>query len=255
MRTNGANPGRHRHLTPQGADQPSHAEGADHRRRRLHRLTPRRVPARRRLGGLRARRPLDRVDREHRPPCRPRRLPPGRRQRARARRRQRARAQVRRRLPPRRRRRGAADRRGARPHDRHEHPGHRDRARPLQPLRQARPDRVHERGLRRPPRAAPAARDRPPDLRPDDTAALGVRRLEGDGRVPRARLRPRARPQLRHRAPVQHGRPAPDRDVRHGHPELRRARAHRARRSRSTARASRPAASATSATPSAPSAR
>ena len=34
----------------------------------------------------------------------------------------------------------------------------------------------------------PLARGRAPHLRPDDAAPLGVRRLEGDGRVPRARL-------------------------------------------------------------------
>ena len=108
------------------------------------------------------------------------------------------------------------------------------------------------RGLRRPPRGAPA-RARTPAAstarRPQRRWAL--RRLEGDGRVPRAGLPPGARPRLRDRAPLQHGRPAPERPVRHGHPELRRARARRPRRSRSTATARRRAASATSRTRSA----
>ena len=132
--------------------------------------------------------------------------------------RERARAQVRRRLPPGRRGRRAADRRAAGAHARHEPAGHRDRARVLQPLRQAGVDRVHSRGLRRSPRAAPLAEDRSPRLRADDAAPLGVRRLEGDGRVPGARLPPRARARLRHRPALQHRRPAPERPVRDGHP-------------------------------------
>ena len=44
-----------------------------------------------------------------------------------------------------------------------------------------------------------AVGERPPRLRPRHRAPLAVRRLEGDGRVPRARLPPGARPRLRHR--------------------------------------------------------
>ena len=117
------------------------------------------------------------------------RLPPRRRLRALARHGQRARQQVRRRLPPRGGRRRAADRRRAGPDAHDQHAGHRGRSRQLRPLRQARLRRVDQRGLRRPPRAAPAERDRPPRLRPDHPAPLGLRRLEGDGRVPRPGLR------------------------------------------------------------------
>ena len=133
-------------------------------------------------------------------------LPPRRRLRAARRGRQRARAQVRRRLPPGRGGRRAADRRAARAHARHEPRRNRDRARPLQPLRQARARRVDLRGLRRPPRGAPARGGRAPDLRADHGSALGVCRLEGDGRVPRARLPPGARPRLRDRPALQHRR-------------------------------------------------
>ena len=98
-----------------------------------------------------------------------------------------------------------------------EHPRHRDGARVLRPLRQAGPHRVHVRGLRRPPRREAAARGRAAHLWPDNRSPLGVRRLEGDRRVPRARLPRRARPRLRDRAPLQHGRPSADRAVRDGH--------------------------------------
>ena len=60
---------------------------------------------------------------------------------------------------------------------------------------------------------------------PTTAEALGVRRLEGDRRVPRARLPPGARARLRDRAAVQHRRPAPERPVRDGHPALRAERA------------------------------
>ena len=50
------------------------------------------------------------------------------------------------------------------------------------------------RGLRRPPRGRVPAGGRAQDLRADDGAALGLRRLEGDRRVPRARLARGARP-------------------------------------------------------------
>ena len=87
--------------------------------------------------------------------------------------------------------------------------------------------------------------DEPAHLRADDRAPLGVRRVEGARRVPRARLPPGARPRLRDRPPLQHGRPAAERAVRHGHPALRVGGARRPRRSRSTATARRRAASAT----------
>ena len=158
---------------------------------------------------------------------------------------QRARAQVRCRLPPRRRGRRPADRRAAHPHAPDEHPGHRDRPRVLRALRQARPRRVHVGGLRRPPRGEAARRVGSPHLRADDGPALGLCRLQGGRRVPRARLPRRARPRLRDRAPLQHRRPASDRPVRNGDPAVRRAARSRGGRSRSTATARRPAASAT----------
>ena len=68
----------------------------------------------------------------------------------------------------------------------------------------------------------------PAHLRADDRAALGVRGVEGDRRVPRARVPPGARARLRDRPPLQHRRPAPERAVRHGHPALRRGGARRA---------------------------
>ena len=106
-------------------------KGPHHRRRRLHRLAPRRAAARRGLGGLGARRPLDGVARQRRAPERPPGVPSRRRVRPLANGRQRAREQVRRRLPPRRGGRRPPDRRAAGAHDRDEPRGLRDRARPL----------------------------------------------------------------------------------------------------------------------------
>ena len=58
----------------------------------------------------------------------------------------------------------------------------------------------------------------------DQRRALGLRVLEGDRRVPRARLLEGAPAADRRRAAVQHRRAAPDRPLRHGRPALRRAR-------------------------------
>ena len=80
---------------------------------------------------------------------------------------------------------------------------------------------------------------------PTTAAALGVRGVEGDGRVPRARVPPGARARLRDRAPLQHRRPAAERPVRDGIPRFVQS-ALAGGRSRSTATARRPAASATS---------
>ena len=134
---------------------------------------------------------------------------------------------MRRRLPPRRRGRRPPDRRAAGAHDGHERPGNRDRARLLQQVRQARARGLELRGLRRPPRGAAAGRDRPPYLRADHREALAVRRLEGDGRAPRALVPPRARARHRDRAALQHRRPAAERPLRDGDPALRGARARR----------------------------
>ena len=62
---------------------------------------------------------------------------------------------------------------------------------------------------------------RPPDLWADDASSWAYADSKADGRVPRARAPRRARPRLRHRPFVQHRRPAPERAVRHGDPELR----------------------------------
>ena len=205
------------------------ANSARHRRRRVHRLPPLRVAARRRLGGLRARRPLDRLEQNV------------------------AHLRDRPRLPPRRRL-GALDQAVVselvHKCDVVYHLAAAVGVRLIveQPVRTlvtnvqgtetvleycnrfgkrvlvASTSEVY--GDHR--EEQPLARGRAPDLRPDDREALGVRRLEGDGRVPRARLPPGARPRLRDRAALQHRRPAPERPVRDGHPALRAERASRA---------------------------
>ena len=58
-------------------------------------------------------------------------------------------------------------------------------------------------------------------LGPTFKGRWSLRLLQGDRRVPRARLLEGARPAHRHRPHVQHRRPAPDRPLRHGGPELR----------------------------------
>ena len=199
----------------------------------------------RRLGGLRARRRLDGVAREHRAPAGEPELPPRHRVGPLAFGAQRARAQVRRRLPPRGCGRRPADRRAAGPHADDEHPGHRDGPRVLRPLRKARSRRLDVGGLRRPSRGEAPPRVGAPRLRADDGSPLGVRRLQGGRRVPRARLPRRATARLRDRPPLQHRRATPDGPVRHGHPAVRGQRARRRVRSRSTATGHRPAASAT----------
>ena len=67
--------------------------------------------------------------------------------------------------------------------------------------------------------AVPGGR-RPP-ARPDEHRPLVVRVLEGDRRVPRARLLEGARAAGRHRAAVQHRRASADRPLRHGRAVLR----------------------------------
>ena len=60
-------------------------------------------------------------------------------------------------------------------------------------------------------------------LGPDLEGALELRLLEGDRRVPGPGLLARAQAADGDRPPVQHGRPAPDRAVRHGRPDVRQA--------------------------------
>ena len=64
-------------------------------------------------------------------------------------------------------------------------------------------------------------------LGPDAEAPLGVRVQQGDRRVPRAGLLEGAQAAGHHRPLLQHRRPAADRAVRHGDPELRPAGARR----------------------------
>ena len=64
-------------------------------------------------------------------------------------------------------------------------------------------------------------------LGPDLQGALELRLLEGDRRVPGAGLLARAQAADGHRPAVQHGRPAADRPVRHGRPDVRQAGADR----------------------------
>ena len=192
---------------------------------RLHRVAPLRAAARPRRGGVRPRRPVHGLGAERRAPARPAGLPSRRRLGAQVVGRERARASLRRGLPPGGRGRRAPHRRGARAHARDEHPGNGERPRPLQPLRQARAGRVHVGGVRRPSRAGGARRGEPAHVRPDDRPPLGVRGVEGVGRVPGARVPPGARARLRHRAAVQHRGTAAKRSVRHGHPPLRHVRA------------------------------
>ena len=122
----------------------------------------------------------------------------------------------------------APDRRAARAHAADERPGHGERARVLRALREAQcSSRRAPRSTETTPRSASLRRGRAPHLRPDDREALGLRRHEGDRRVPRARATDETRPRLCDRAAVQHGRPAPERPVRERHPALRRGGARR----------------------------
>ena len=142
-----------------------------------------------RLGGLRPRRSLDRARSSNVAHLRDRaRLPPRRRLGPLAGGRQRARAQVRRRLPPGGGGRRPADRRAARATrwsrtSRARRPCSSTAAQFGKRVLVASSSEVY--GDHREER--PLARGRPPHLRPDDREALAVRRLEGDGRVPRAR--------------------------------------------------------------------
>src|SRR5205807_7768095 len=129
--------------------------------------------------------------------------------------------QMRRRLPPCGRSRGAPDRRAARPDARSERRGDAGRTRLLQPIREARADRLDVRGLRRPPYRATPRGERAPHLRADDYAPVGLRRVEGDGRISRARVPPGARTRLRDRAALQPRRPAAERAIRAWDPALR----------------------------------
>ena len=99
--------------------------------------------------------------------------------------------------------------------------GHRDRARLLQPLRQARAVASSSEVYGDHRDEKPLDEDDAARLRADDRAPLGVRRLEGDGRVPRARLPPGAWPRLRHRPALQHRRPPADGPVRDGRAAVR----------------------------------
>ena len=73
----------------------------------------------------------------------------------------------------------------------------------------------------------PLEEDRPEGVRADNSAPVGLRRFEGDGRVPRPGSPPGGRSRLHHRAALQHHRPTPVGPVRDGRAALRRARAGR----------------------------
>jgi len=163
-----------------------------------------------------ARRPLDRLVRERRTPTRHERfhlVVDTMLSRTVC---ERAREQGRCRVPTRRGGRPQTHRRGARPHDRHESRRLRDRPRPLRAFRQARAHGVDVRGLRR-PFAPPSRCTR---MRGASTGrrrrSAALRGLEGDGRVPRARVPAGAEPRVRHRPALQHRGAAPERPVRHG---------------------------------------
>ena len=89
------------------------------------------------------------------------------------------------------------------------------------PVRQARADRVDLGGLRRPPDEEPLREDARRIYGATTQKRWAVRRLEGDGRVPRARVPAGARPRRRDRAALQHRRAAAERAVRHGRRPLR----------------------------------
>ena len=169
------------------------------------------------------------------------------------RRRQRARPQVRRRLPPRRRRRRAPDRRAARAHDGHEP---RRARRSCSSTATGSASACSSRRARR-STATTARRRRSRRTTGASTgrhgAPLAVRGLEGDGRVPRARLPPGARARLRHRPPLQHRRAAPVAGSTEWSSRASSSALSPASRSRSTATARRRARSATCRTRSAPS--
>ena len=172
------------------------------------------------------RQPVDRLDRQHRAsqgPAGLRVLHRHGQQRAAARRADRS---QRRRLPFRRRRRRQADRRAAGPHDRDQRARHRGRAEAREQEEEARRHRVDLRGVRQ-ERGRAVPRGLGPRAGPDAQAPLGVRVQQGDRRVPGAGVLEGAQAAGHHRALLQHGRPAPDRAVRHGDPELRAAGARR----------------------------
>ena len=127
-----------------------------------------------------------------------------------------------RRLPP---RRGRRRRLGAAPPAalaRNQHPGH--RARPARVRRRrrrpARADRLDLRGVRQ-ERQGRAGRRRRSRARLGAPVALVLRVGQGHRRGVRARVLARAAPAGDRRAPVQHGRRAPDGSLRHGRAALR----------------------------------
>ena len=197
--------------------------------------------------GLRRRRPLDRQHQQYPPPEDARSLPLHDRQLRQPPAHGRAGRRVRQDLSPRRRRRRQADRRVAGPHHRDQHPPHRDHAQPRQQEEAADLRRFDERGLRQ-ERAVPVQRGRRHCHGRHHQGPLVVRLQQGHRRVPRHRLLEGEEAADGGRAPLQHRRPAPDRAVRHGGPQLRAPGARRRARSPSSATASSRAASPTSAT-------
>ena len=125
-------------------------------------------------------------------------------------------------LPPGRRRGRAADRREPGQHDRDQRPRHRDGAEARQQEAQEGAAHLHLRGLRQGQRRA-LPRGRRPRDGPDLQGPLELRLQQGDRRVPGARLPQGEAAAGGGGAPLQHRRPAPDRPLRDGDPELRQA--------------------------------
>ena len=193
-----------------------------HRRRGVHWLPPRRRAPGAGAPRPRARRSVYRLDRQ-RPPAQGRaalrlhdrdvRERVGRR---------RARRRGRHRLPPGGGGRCGAHRRQPRAHDRDQRALHRGRARAGRQEAQAGVPRLDERGLRQVDPAS-VSRGRRPRHGSLDDRTLVLRLLQGDRRVPRAGLLEGAQAAVRRGAAVQHGRPTPDRALRDGRAEVRRA--------------------------------
>ena len=113
-----------------------------------------------------------------------------------------------------------ADRRVAGAHHRDQRPPHRGDVDPGQQEEAAHPGRLDQRGLRQ-ERPVPVPRGRRSGAGRHRQGPLVLRLLQGHRRVPGHRLLEGAQAADGGRPPVQHRRAAPDRPVRHGHPQLR----------------------------------
>ncbi|CAA9520828.1 MAG: dTDP-glucose 4,6-dehydratase, partial [uncultured Rubrobacteraceae bacterium] len=185
------------------------------RRRRVYRVTPDGRAARGRQPGGLAGRPLDRPDGERRPPPRPPRLRVRARRHHRRGRRGRAHGEGRRRRASGGLRRGQADPGAARAHHREQRNGHGDHPEGGEAPRAQGAHSEHLGGLRQGAQD-PLQRGGRRRARRDLQEPLGLRRLEDDGRVLRARLPRGVRPAGRPLPALQHRGPAPDGPLRDG---------------------------------------